>query len=155
MTVLELNAKTCMSHLLLKSTFHHFSFISGDVTTFNKFHIDGRLHKNFYDEKPEHDYAYWKDVQQFFLSVMKGKRTPLNFKIILSFPRKDIPLFLSKQELSFRPEEVQGLYLNLHYDGENLECITGVSMNTFTLDKNLEQEWDQYVQKFFAKNIEG
>ena len=47
MIVIDLNAKICMAHLLLKPTFHHYSFIEGEVTTFNKFHIDGRIHKDF------------------------------------------------------------------------------------------------------------
>ncbi len=154
MIVLELNAKSCMSHLLLKSTFHRFTFISGEVTTYNKFCIDGYLHKDFFDEKPEREYSCWKEVQEFFLAIIRGKRTPLNFKIILSLAPGDTKAFLLRHEIAFRPEEVQGLYLNLHYDGQTLQCITGTSMHTFTMDKSLEQEWDRSVQDFFAKKIE-
>lgn len=155
MTILELNAKACMSHLLLKPTFHRFSFISGEVTTYNTFHIDGHLHKDFYDQEPQQDYSSWKDVQEFFLSFIRGKRTPLNFRIILSLSGNDIEAFLSRYELSLRKEDVQGLYLNFRYDGEILQCITGTSMNTFTLDKSLEPAWDQYVHSFFAKTVEA
>lgn len=144
-----------MSHLLLKPTFHRFSFVEGEVTTYNKFQIDGHLHKDFFDEKPAQEFSYWKDVQPFFLSVIKGKRTPLDFKIILSLAKEDVPAFLKWHASSFRPEEIQGLYLNLRYDGSRLVCVTGTSVRTFTLDKQLEQEWDQDVQRFFAKNIEG
>lgn len=151
MTVIELNAKACMAHLLLGSAFHHFSFIEGEVTTFNRFQVDGRLYKDFFDEKPDAEYALWKDVQQYFLSIMKGKRTPLNFKIILSLSSGDFEQFLKEHDLSFRPEEIQGLYLNLRYDGSCLQCITGTSMNTFTMDKTLEPAWDLYVQKFFGQ----
>ncbi len=42
-----LDVKSCMSHLLLKDTFHAFYFIEGDIATFNTFHIDGQLHKDF------------------------------------------------------------------------------------------------------------
>lgn len=151
MTVLDLNAKLYMAHLLLKPTFHRFCLIEGDVTTFNKFHIDGRIHKDFFDEDPETEYSYWKDVQEYFLSVIRGKRTPLNFKIILSLAREDFSSFLASRNLSFRPDEIQGLYLNLRYDGSVLQCITGVSMNTFFMDKSLEHEWDGFVQKFITE----
>ena len=57
MIVLDLNAKISMAHLLLKSAFHNFSFIEGEVTTFNKYHIDGRLHKEFFDEEPDREYS--------------------------------------------------------------------------------------------------
>ena len=43
MNILTLSAKNCMSHLLLKDTFDHFSFIEGEITTFNTFTIDGKM----------------------------------------------------------------------------------------------------------------
>ena len=151
MIVLDLNAKISMAHLLLKSAFHNFSFIEGEVTTFNKYHIDGRLHKEFFDEEPDREYSCWKEVQEYFFSVIRGKRTPLSFKIILSLARDDFPSFLSSCNLPFRPEDIQGLYLNLRYSENQLRCITGTSMNTFTMDKSLEQEWDRYVQKLLTE----
>lgn len=48
MIVLNLKAKVCMSHLLLKPTFDTFSLIEGEVTTFNRFQVDGRIHKDFF-----------------------------------------------------------------------------------------------------------
>lgn len=151
MIVIELNAKFCMAQLLLRPAFHQFSFIEGEVTTFNRFQVDGRLCRDFFDEKPDAEYAVWKDVQRYFLSIIKGKRTPLNFKIILSLASEDFDKFLREHDLSFRPEEIQGLYLNLRYDGSNLQCITGTSTKTFTMDKTLENAWDSYVQRFFGR----
>lgn len=151
MTVLDLNAKNSMSHLLLKPTFHHFSFIEGDVTTFNKFHIDGRIHKDFFDEDPGLEFSLWKNVQEYFLSVIRGKRTPLSFKLVLSLPCAEFPAFLSSSALSFRPDEIQGLYINFHYSENQLRCVTGTSMKSFTMDKSLEQEWDQHVHDLLAK----
>ena len=40
MIVLNLKAKVCMSHLLLKPTFDTFSLIEGEVTTFNRFQVE-------------------------------------------------------------------------------------------------------------------
>lgn len=153
MTVLELSPKASMSQLLLKETFHGFSFIEGEVTTFNKFHIDGQLKKEFFDEKPSRQYSYWKDVQGYFFSAIRGKRTPLSFKLILSLAKENFPSFLEGCGLSYRPEEIQGLYLNFRYDGKSLQCVTGTSMHTFTMEKGLEQEWDKYVKQFFAQQI--
>ena len=155
MNIITLSAKSCMSHLLLRDTFNHFSFIEGEITTFNRFSIDGHIHKDFFDEDPQQEYSLWKDVQEYCLSIIKGKRTPLNFKIILSLAKTDFEAFLKERSLSFRPEDIQGLYLNLRYDGKTLECITGTSMKIFTLDKSLEQEWDKYVQKFFGEKVEA
>lgn len=153
MNMFTLSAKSCMSHLLLKNTFDQFAFIEGEITTFNKFTIDGYLHKDFFDEKPEQDYSCWKDLREYCFGIIRGKRTPLNFKIILSLAPENFKTFLADHQLAaFKPEEITGLYLNFHYDGTVLQCITGISMNTFSMDKALEKEWDAYAAEFFSKN---
>lgn len=146
MNVYTLSAKTCMAHLLLRETFDPYQFIEGTITTFSRFSIDGLLQKEFFDDPPEETYASWKQMRDFCLSIIRGKRTPLNFKIVLAMPTASISDFLLQKGLTaYRPEDIRGLYLNFHYDGTTLQCITGTSMNTFTLDKTLEREWDSYV----------
>ena len=118
MNVITLSPKICMSHLLLLETFDRFLFIEGKITTFNTFEIDGFLQKDFFDTPPESAYSRWKDVRDFCFRLIKGKRTPLSFKIVLSLPPEQFAAFLNSRSLSsYRPEEVQGLYLNFHYDG--------------------------------------
>lgn len=148
MITIPLKTKPSMSHLLLKDTFDQFSFIEGEITTFNTFTIDGYLQKDFFEEKPEDSHAHWKDVREFCFQIIRGKRTPLNFKIILSLAPENFPGFLNQQNVAgFRPEDIQGMYLNLSYDGLNLTCITGISMKTFTMDKSLERAWDDAAKK--------
>ena len=46
--------------------------------------------------------------------------------------------------------------LNFHYDGSTLQCITGTSLKTFSMDKSIEREWDTEVKSILkSKNIEG
>ncbi|MGN1266879.1 MAG: DUF5721 family protein [Dorea sp.] len=152
MIVLNLKAKNCMSHLLLKPTFDEFALIEGEITTFNKFTIDGYIQKDFYEKVPENTFSYWKDLREFCFSIIKGKRTPLNFKFVLSLAQKDFEEFLNMHSIEgLRPESIQGLYLNFRYDGTNLQCVTGTSMNIFTMDKSLEKAWDEAVREFFSK----
>lgn len=148
MIILDLKAKTCMGQLLLNSTFDRFSLIEGEVTTFNRFHVDGHLHKEFYENAPEAEYSRWEDLREYFYQVIRGKRTPLSFKFILSLARDEFASFGAQH--TFRPEDIQGLYLNLRFDGSSLQCVTGTSMNIFTMDKSLEKAWDKYVQQFFS-----
>ena len=153
MIILNLKAKNCMSHLLLKPTFDEFSLVEGSIVTFNKFTIDGFLQKDFYEEAPEKEYSDWRDLREFCFNIIKGKRTPLSFKFVLSLSKADFEKFLSANELDgFRPENIQGLYLNFRYDGTSLQCVTGTSLNMFTLDKSLDTAWDEYVCKFFARH---
>ena len=145
--------KECMSKLLLAETFDPFYFIEGEVVTFNTITLDGYLKKEFFEEGevPERDYALWKDMREFCFSLIKGKRTPLSFKFVLGLSDSNIEKLLLQQGLDFKPQDVRGLYINLKYDGQKLQCITGTAMNLFTMDKSLEQAWDKMVQKFFAQ----
>ena len=153
MNVLTLSAKSCMAHLLLKDTFDSFSFIEGQITTFNTFQIDGYLQKEFFDEAPKQTYSHWKDVRDFCFNIIRGKRTPLSFKIVLALNENAYADFLSAHQITtYRPEDIRGLYLNFHYNGSTLQCVTGISMKTFTLDKSLEKEWDQHAEGFFKSH---
>ena len=157
MLIFSLDTKTCMNQLLLGSAFDSFLFIEGEITTFNTFQIDGRLKKEFYRQNPddpgipEREYALWKEQREFCFSVIKGRRTPLGFRIVLSLSAPNIAHLLEQEALSFSAGDVQGLYLNFKYDGTQLSCTTGTSMNLFTLDKSLEQAWDQMAKRIFAK----
>ena len=145
--------KECMAKLLLSETFDPFYFIEGEIVTFNTFTLDGYLKKDFFEqeEDPEREYALWKDVREFCFSLIKGKRTPLSFKFVLGLSDSNIEKLLLQQGLDFKPQDVRGLYINLKYDGQKLQCVTGTAMNLFTMDKSLEQAWDMMVQKFFAQ----
>ena len=153
MIILKLDTKKCMSELLLKKTFNSFLLIEGDITTFNHFHIDGYLQKNFFEETalPTEQYSTWSSLQELCLSLIKGARTPLSFKFILSLPKEMLEELYSKESFSFPVTSIQGLYLNFSYNGDTLQCITGISFHTFILDKSLEQLWDKHVRYLFEQ----
>ena len=149
------DVKECMAKLLLSETFDPFYFIEGELVTFSTFTMDGYLKKDYFNAEnaPEREYALWKDVREFCFSLIKGKRTPLSFKFVLGLSDSNIEKLLLQQELDYKPQDVRGLYINLKFDGQNLQCITGTAMNLFTMDKSLEQAWDKMVQKFFTQKV--
>ena len=158
MIALEIaDIKECMAHLLLRETFDHFEFISGTITTFNTFHLDGYLKKDFFDTEEalsrfsSREYSLWKEVRTLCYTIIKGKKTPLGFKFVFCLSGENTSRLLVQEGLSFSSEDVRGLYLNLSFDGSTLHCVTGTSMNTFTMDKSLEHAWDTMVQRFFKQ----
>ena len=127
MLIFSLDTKKCMNALLLHPAFDSFLFIEGDITTFNTFQFNGRLKKDFFstEEKEaldDREYALWKELREFCLSLIKGKRTPLGFHFVLSMSAPNIARLLEQEHLSFAPADVQGLYLNFKYDGTKLSC---------------------------------
>ncbi len=144
--------KDCMSHLLLSETFDNFQFIEGEIVTFNTFTIDGYIQKSFYPEEEElPQYSLWKSLREYCFTLIKGKKTPLSFKFIFSLSPENTARLITQNHLDFHPDQIQGLYLNIRYDGATLQCITGTSLKTFTIDKSLEHSWDTMVQKFFTQ----
>lgn len=144
------NTKNFMTHLLLSDTFDNFLFIEGEIVTFNTFTIDGYIQKGFYEESMD-GYSSWKQLRELCFSIIKGKRTPLSFRFVFSLSPENIARLIEQKGLDFQAADVQGLYLNIRFDGARLQCITGTSLNTFSMDKSLEREWDAMVPRFFDK----
>lgn len=165
MIALDLNdRKTITSHLFLKDTFDHFCLIEGEIITFNAFHIDGRIRRDFFDAdgsdsdpdgggqaRPD-GYSYWERLRSHCLNLIRGKRTPLGFRFIFTLSPENIARLIKQNMPDLRPEDVQGLYLNFHFDGKTLTCVTGTSFKIFTPDRLLEHIWDEAVQKFFRQH---
>lgn len=145
--------KEFMSKLLLSETFDSFQFIEGEIMTFATFTMDGYLQKEFFNdnELPDREYILWKDVREYCFSLIKGKRTPLKFKFVFGLSETNIEKLIQQQDLDFETEDIRGLYINIKYDGQNLQCVTGTAMHLFTMDKSLEQAWDAMVQKFLTQ----
>lgn len=154
------DVKGFMSHLLLSQTFDRFLLVEASISTFNTIFIDGHLNKDYfsYDEegkKEEADrniYAFWEQLRPFCFSFIKGKKTPLSMKLIFSLAPKNVQKLLDQNHLSIKSEEVGGLFLNIKYDGQKLSVTTGVSLTTFSLDKTLEQIWDDLTAAFLKKH---
>ena len=150
--------KDFMSKLLIGTSFDTFWLSEASVTTSVTYTIDGSLHPEFFDTTEnevlagEHrSYALWRDMKPFCFSIMKGKKTPLHFKIVFLLSRKNTEKLLANSRLPYTCEDVFGLFVNFQYDGSHLTCTTGSSLKTFTLDKSLDRVWDEMIQKFFRQ----
>lgn len=150
MIIMQLDLKSCMSTLLLTDKLDHLMFIEGEITTFNTFHIDGYLQKDFLEEETLEAYSRWSTIREYCLSIIKGRKTPLRFSFIFSLPNERIESFVSDYGISEPTSNIQGLYLNLAYDGTDLRCTTGTSLKSFSLDKTIEKSWDKKAQQLFT-----
>lgn len=153
-----LDIKDFMSQLLIGDTFDAFWLSEASVTTYVTYTIDGNLHKDFFDSAladslhlEERTHTLWKEVKPFCFQIMKGKRTPLNFKISFLLSKNNTRRVLEQTKLPFTMEDIFGLVLTFQYDGTNLTCTTGTSLRLFTLDKSLDRVWDEMVMQFFKQ----
>lgn len=150
--------KSFMSKLLIGTDFDAFWLSEATVTTSITYTLDGLLHPDFFDTQEAEllqaegrEYTLWKDIKPFCFSIMKGKKTPLHFKIVFMLSKKNTEKLLLGNRVPLSIDDIFGLFVNFQYDGTHLTCTTGSSVKTFTLDKTLDHVWDELVQKFFRQ----
>ena len=152
--------KKCMSALLIGGAFDDFLISEGSITTFCTWTVDGSWQRDFAD--PDHEdpaserrLAAWKDVRKIFLELIKGKRTPLAFKMVFVLPPDAQEDLVRDAGLAMDTENIFGLYINLTFRDGRLLLTTGTSLKTFSMDRSVDEAWDAYVARFFtAQNIE-
>ena len=148
------DVKDFMNKLLIGEVFDRFSLVEASVTTFNTFTINGKLHYDFFDtdtkaafEENSTEYSLWHDVKPYCFSIIRGRRTPLNFRIVFELSHNQTQSLL-KNEQHIADIPVQSFYLNIRYKNQSLLCTTGVSYTSFSPDKRLEHLWDDSMTVF-------
>lgn len=152
--------KDFMNKLLIQDTFDSFRATEVNITTSVTHTIDGIIHQDFYNTpeenlKPTADssetYISWKDLKPTCYSIIKGKHTPLSFKIVFLLTKQNTKKLLEMNKINLTPEDVTGLYLNCQYEKNTLLCVTGTSLRFFTLDKSLDHVWDDMIIRFLKQ----
>ena len=151
--------KDFMNKLLIGEAFDSFCLVEATITTFNTFSIDGEIHRDFFDtdagemlEKRHLNYSPWKEVKSWCLSVFRGKRLPVSFKIIFRLSPSQTEAFAAKLGENTPSELIRGLFLNLQYRNQELLVTSGISLQTFSPDKSPERLWDSMLLDFFKQH---
>ena len=159
MLALKINdVKSFMNQLLIGGTFDSFPMTEASVTTYNTFSIDGWINRDFFDTDTQDIlarnnivYSSWKEIKPFCRSIIRGKLLPLHLKIIFQFMPEQVASVLHKEIYTEADASIRGFFLNIQYKNQTLLCTTGVSMQSFTMDKSQERLWDETVLDFFRQ----
>lgn len=147
------DVKSFMNELLVNEKYDSFYLYEIRLKTSLDYYISGKINKNFFDTEEEkeglYDYISWGEVKQRVFELIKGKRLPLSFKVILMFNRDNIERIIEMNNLPLRTEDVSNLSMNIYYEDGKLLVTTGSSLKIFTLDKTLEHIWDDTVGKYY------
>ena len=65
------------------------------------------------------------------------------------FNRENIERLVMMNNLPLNPEDIGALFFNINYANEALTVTTGTSVKVFTMDKTLENTWDDTVEKYY------
>ncbi|TCK90622.1 hypothetical protein EDC19_2391 [Natranaerovirga hydrolytica] len=149
--------KDFMEKLFKSHLFDDYNVSNVDIATFTNFNITGTLNKQYFDTGEletldTQELIQWCKVKNIVFTIIKGQKPPLSLKIIFSLPPEKIHKFIAYHHLDIATDQIDGLFLNIKYSDNILTCTTGTSLKIFTLDKTIEQLWDDYTRKFFTKN---
>ncbi len=136
--------KKFMNCLLRENSFDIFRVHSCEITTFCTFKVDGALNKSFFDEDavPDGGRCPWALMKPVLYGIIKGKRLPKLFKLVLAVPEDKLPLL---------HENCREAYLNILYENGRLNFTTGTMQKEFSLDKAQDRAFEAYIKKFFKK----
>lgn len=151
------DAKAFTNGLFVGNLFDAFLLREAEITTYNRFTIDGRISRGYYSEEERaekglEDYSFWSTIRPICFSLVKGKRLPESFRLVFQLDREKTADFINSRVAEIQPEQVNGLYINVHFENKELKCVSGTSLKIFTLDKILENEWDEWVKRFLKEN---
>ncbi len=148
--ILEMNR--FMGKLLKGESFDGFLMKEGFLRTGMEYGFKGRVFLEYFDvsEQEQHTeaYTYWGEVKPFVFELVKGKHTPLAFSFTLLLTKNSVADFLVKHQLNVG-EDSPSLFLQIRFEHGVGRVITGTARNTFTLDKTLEEAWDEEVKQLF------
>lgn len=151
--------KNFMSKLLTSNIFHHFYIEDALITTFHTFHIDGRVVQEFYSKEEKEapdflieEFSTWETMRPICFDLIKGKRTPVQFKFVLHSDTKTRLLLSQSNECTIEENQIRALVFTIKYESGVITCTTGTSLNTFLLDKSIDVLWDQWAKRFLHSN---
>ncbi len=149
--------KSFTSKLFVGEVFDQFLVKEASISTYNTFTIDGTIKGGYYSQEEMEErnigaLSSWSAIKPFCFSLIKGKRLPGSFRIIMLMPEDGTERFLASRNIGLAKDQVKGLYVNIRYEEEKLTCVTGTSVSVFTLDKTLDDEWDQGFKGFLKHN---
>lgn len=141
MIVLEIDSvKEFMQHMFQGSMFDRFHLRSCEVTTFATFHIDGRCFDDWFDSDEkrtdETGLVTWNMMKTFVFSWIKGNKVPqkMSFDFCHYMPNGDVGS------------------IQIRYEKEKLQFVTGYMQKEFSLDKKGQQAWDDNCLQFIKKH---
>ena len=148
--------KDATSHLFTQSTFDCFDVLTVTISSYITFSMDGHLNTAFFEDSEDLDahrpdkLCSWKRLRPICFSIIKGKQPPVSFQITL-FLDRDKAASLFSDDLLSQNQDIDGFTLHLSYRNRTLTLSTGTVFARFSLDRDSERLWDQYILAWAKK----
>lgn len=148
-----------MAKLLTADCFDSFLLTEAQIVTANSYTIDGRLQKSFFTTEEWQDqtihpyeFAQWKDMRSVIFSLIKGKHTPVRMQIQLQLkPELTGVLLPGGRSVQEETSLISSLQCQMRYENGQISLVSGVAYRSFSMDKEPEREWDNWIRHFLAE----
>ena len=142
--------KSFMGKLLATNTFDDFLLQEATLQMGIGYVIDGHINEAFYQTEEDQaterlPFITYSEVRGTLFDLIKGKRTPLGFQVLLQLPPKRCNLLFPE---GLQTHLIKGLVMNIRYDGSKALITSGISYSSFSLDKAPELIWDEALMSF-------
>lgn len=133
-----------MKSFLSSTSFDYLNVVEVNISTFNNFHIDGKLNKDFFDSDnvPNESYSLWSSIRPVCYELIKGKTLPLKMQFVFKLPKEQTGKILEDNSISLSSDSVDFL-INVRYENKEVTLISATCVNTFIMDKSYEEAWDR------------
>ncbi len=148
--------KSFMTRLLGSNTFDDFLLQEATLQMGISYVIDGHINEAFYQTDDETNtqtdrssFISYGEVRNTLFDLIKGKRTPLGFQVVLQLsPKRCAILFPEGLDAHL----MKGLLMNIRFDGSKAMITSGISYYSFSLDKAPELIWDEALMNFLRSS---
>lgn len=142
--------------LFIGDVFDIFLLREATIVTFNTFSIDGHIRQGYYteqelEENKIEELSSWSVIKPICFSLIKGKKLPGSFQITLQLSPEQVEKFLIHSQVGLTVDQVNGICMNIRYEDNVLYCVSGTSLNIFTLDRVIDIEWDEALRLFLRQ----
>lgn len=149
--------RSFMNCLIKTDAFDRFLIHNFSIDTLYNLSIDGTINSEYLssDEKEiyeDQNYIPYSEIKPILTNILKQSHTPTGLKITFILNPKSTEEIQRRIVGDTEALPVNGFLINLVFDGEKVRVTTGTNYAQFTLDKSVEQSFDQMIRQFFKKN---
>ena len=146
-----------------EKAFDQFLLSEAVIVTGNTYTIDGHINRDFYNDDEleamraeaegkgrifSEEMIRWESAKHFCFDFIRGRKLPLSLKITFHLAPENIDRFLSSGDYGITREQINSLNVNIKFSGAALTCTTATSLKIFTMDKSLENAFDDMFGRF-------
>ncbi len=148
--------KDLMGKLLLKQDFDGFCLEEMELVMSHTYRIEGRIRREFYEGEEQtmtsEPFVRWGDEKELVTGLIKGKKTPLRFNVVLrTGPEETRKLMLHAGLKEAEQEAIEGFVCTIRFEKGAITLVSGTTYRTFTLSKDAEKAWDAEMERFLRK----